>query len=192
MKLAIADPPYLGRGAMLYGPNAVTLYGGVKNRKSTRPAGDGNPDAHLWDDPESHRQLVTETLAEYDGWAVAMNPENLYEYLTWVPRDTRICSWNKPTAIPAGRIIRSWEPVLVFVPSARRGRVAGDPQFRDSLVALREGAGGRHQSFVGQKPPVWTRWVLDMLGYRPDEDTVDDLFGGSGAVTAEINQGVLL
>jgi hypothetical protein len=34
--------------------------------------------------------------------------------------------------------------------------------------------------------------VLDLLGYDPDTDTVDDLFGGSGAVTAEINQGVLL
>jgi hypothetical protein len=31
-----------------------------------------------------------------------------------------------------------------------------------------------------------------MLGYDPDTDTVDDLFGGSGAVAAEIAQGVLL
>jgi len=44
----------------------------------------------------------------------------------------------------------------------------------------------------GAKPRAWTRWVLDMLGYDPDVDTVDDLFGGSGAVTAEINQGTLL
>ena len=33
--------------------------------------------------------------------------------------------------------------------------------------------------------------MLDMLGYDQDEDTVTDLFGGSGAVQAEINQGVL-
>jgi hypothetical protein len=31
-----------------------------------------------------------------------------------------------------------------------------------------------------------------MLGYDAATDTVDDMFGGSGAVTAEINQGVLL
>jgi hypothetical protein len=30
------------------------------------------------------------------------------------------------------------------------------------------------------------------MGYDPETDTVDDLFGGSGAVQAEINQGVLL
>jgi hypothetical protein len=31
-----------------------------------------------------------------------------------------------------------------------------------------------------------------MLGYNPEEDTVDDLFHGSGAVAAEIAQGVLI
>jgi hypothetical protein len=48
------------------------------------------------------------------------------------------------------------------------------------------------RGFAGAKPRAWTRWVLDMLGYDPDEDTVDDLFHGSGAVAAEIAQGVLL
>ena len=36
--------------------------------------------------------------------------------------------------------------------------------------------------FVGAKPDAWTRWVLDMLGYQPGDDEVDDLFPGSGAV----------
>ena len=35
------------------------------------------------------------------------------------------------------------------------------------------------------KPPRFTRWVLELLGAIPD-DTIDDLFGGSGRVTAEL------
>jgi hypothetical protein len=45
---------------------------------------------------------------------------------------------------------------------------------------------------MGAKPQAWTRWVLDMLGYNPETDTVDDLFPGSGAIQKELNQGVLL
>lgn len=45
--------------------------------------------------------------------------------------------------------------------------------------------------FVGAKPARWTRWVLDALGYDPAEDTVADLFPGSGAVTNEARQLVL-
>lgn len=33
---------------------------------------------------------------------------------------------------------------------------------------------------------AWTTWVLDLLGYTPGEDTVDDLFPGSGAVAHAI------
>ena len=59
------------------------------------------------------------------------------------------------------------------------------------MTELKESA-DRGRDFVGQKPRQWTRWVLDMLGYDPETDTVDDLFHGSVAVAAEIAQGVLL
>ncbi|MBF4563403.1 hypothetical protein ITJ43_14820 [Microbacterium sp. VKM Ac-2870] len=39
----------------------------------------------------------------------------------------------------------------------------------------------RH-NYVGSKPYPWTHWVLDTLGYQPD-DELHDLFAGSGAVT---------
>lgn len=46
--------------------------------------------------------------------------------------------------------------------------------------------------FVGAKPAAWTRWVLDAIGYEPGtDDEVTDLFHGSGAVAAELAQGVL-
>lgn len=44
----------------------------------------------------------------------------------------------------------------------------------------------------GAKPRPWTRWVLDMLGYDQDADSVDDLFPGSGSVAWEIAQAVIL
>lgn len=171
---------------MLYGENAVSFpvsgtYAG--NPKRAR-SGDGHASAAEWDDPERHRRMV-EHLAVYDGWAIALNPENLHDYLRWVPRDIRICAWHKPNPFPAGRIVKSWEPVLVRVPLQRRTR--GNVQIRDSITAAPPGGAG---SLIGAKPRQWTRWVLDMLGYDPDVDTVDDLFHGSGAVAAEIAQTV--
>jgi hypothetical protein len=45
--------------------------------------------------------------------------------------------------------------------------------------------------FVGAKPPAWTHWVLDALGYDAAADTVADLFPGSGGVARAIAQGRL-
>lgn len=203
MKLCIADPPYLGYASMWYGSedvstvdtstNAAVDYrrrpqaGSTEKSTITPPRkADHHPDAHLWDEPEKHAELVRTLERDYDGWAIAMNPPNLADYLRWVTVDVRITVWVKPNAMPTNsRPIRSWEPVLLHVPQGRR-RANGRPPTRDYLVAARSG------SFAGEKPPAWTRWVLDMLGYDPETDTVDDLFHGSGSVAAEIAQGVLL
>lgn len=191
MKLCIADPPYLGRGASLYGPDAQRFPSHVADgRPGTRlQSGDGNPAAAAWDDPMTHMDLVSDLLDRYDGWAIAMNPENLADYLQWVPVGTRIGAWVKPNPFPAGHVTRSWEPVLMCIPT-RSGRRA-TPQVRDSLVVAANSGGNHGGTFIGAKPPAWTRWVLDMLGYDPETDTVDDLFAGSGAVANEIAQGVI-
>lgn len=203
MRLCIADPPYLGYASMWYGSedvSGVDLAGNVAVDGRRRPqAGssakstiapprkaDVHPDAHLWDEPQRHAEMVARLERDYDGWAIAMNPPNLADYLRWVTVDVRVAVWVKPNAMPTNsRPIRSWEPVLIHVPKGRR-RANGRPPFRDYLIA-NTGAGG----FAGAKPHTWTRWVLDMLGYDPETDTVDDLFHGSGAVAAEIAQGVL-
>lgn len=202
MKLCIADPPYLGYGSMWYGPASLTPEQSAQTRpvdnRRTPHMGGGNinpprkadihPDAHLWDDPAMHRDLVVRLCRDYDGWAVAMNPGNLADYLTWTPQPYRVACWVKPNAMPTrSRPIRSWEPVVLRVPDGRRRPIEGRPPVRDYIVAPKpQGA------FAGAKPPAWTRWVLDMLGYDPETDTVDDLFAGSGAVAAEVAQGVLL
>lgn len=38
------------------------------------------------------------------------------------------------------------------------------------------------KNFIGSKPPAWTAWVLELLGYQ-EGDTVEDLFPGSNAVS---------
>lgn len=184
MKLCIADPPYLGRSALLYGESAVAYPSGGMRPKYGRPqAGDRDPRADEWDDPESHRRLVERLLEEYDGFAIAMNPENLFDYLQWVPRSCRIGAWLRTNPFPAGHVVKSWEPVVFRIPDRPRDRAL---QARDAIASPKP-----NQSLVGAKPREWTRWVLDVLGYDPETDTVDDLFHGSGAVAAEIAQTVL-
>jgi hypothetical protein len=183
MRLCIADPPYLGVAALWYGD--APFHG--EQRITGVNKADNHPDAHIWDDPETHRLMVEHLLAEYDGFAIAMKVASLWHYLRWVGHGpgVHVCAWVKPTAMPTNsHPFRSWEPVLIKVPEGRR-RGGREVMTRDWLHAS---AGGE---FAGAKPKTWTRWVLDILGYNPDTDTVDDLFHGSGAVAAEINQNIL-
>ncbi|AIY15819.1 hypothetical protein GUY44_07545 [Pimelobacter simplex] len=196
MRLAIADPPYPPRLAERRdrpgGPVRVTSYSrarryygdGTRPRKET-PA-DFHPDAGEWDQPERHRQLLEDLRARYDGWAIATTPDGLAYYHPW-PISARIMVWHRPnTQHGSNRIASKWEAVLVYTPEDRRaGR--GAIQVHDVLTAPVEYVG-----FAGAKPPAWTRWVLDALGYDAEHDTVDDLFPGSGAVASAVAQGVLL
>lgn len=186
MKLCIADPPYLGRAELFYGERdlaSLTFHGSVNQTHKA----DRHPDAHLWDDPETHRALVERLCAEYDGWAIAMAPDSLRHYLAWVPTDSRIAVWHDPQVMPTGQHPRrKWEPVIVNRAPGRR-RILDVPMPVGDVLTCPHGSG----SFAGQKPRAWTRWVLDMLGYDPETDTVDDLFHGSGAVAAEIAQTVI-
>jgi hypothetical protein len=119
-------------------------------------------------------------IDEYDGWAIATTPDGLGAYHP-LPVSAHVAAWVRPNAMPGGqRIMSRWEPVIVFVPEARRGR----EQLRVADVLT---AAAPRRGFAGAKPAEWTRWVLDMLGYAPGEDTVTDLFPGSGAVAAAID-----
>ena len=178
MKLAIADPPYLGRAALWYGGK-----GRSKQGTAGRAAGRGDlaaeyhPDAHLWDNPERHWQLMADLDRDYDGWALAASAKTLPVLAQGIPDGARIAIWHVTNAIPDGnRVSMRWEAVILRQPDGRRAYGTGHA-IGDVLSAPHPMSG-----FVGAKPEVWTRWVLDMLGYQPG-DQVDDLFPGSGAVT---------
>lgn len=192
MKLCIADPPYLGKSVMFYGERDVANMNAGGNINRTFKA-DRHPDAQEWDDPEKHRALVNRLVDEYDGWAIAMVPRNLRHYLQWVPERTRVAVWNIPDVMPTGsHPRRRWEPVLVYVPKGRLRVADVSTHVGDVLTCSHQAGTNRPDAFAGQKPRQWTRWVLDMLGYDAETDTVDDLFAGSGAVANEIAQGVLI
>lgn len=195
-RLAIADPPYLGRAARWYGDGSGVVAGKGK--------ADYHDDAKRWDNPRTHRALVRSMVSNYDGWAVAMAPSSLPVYLDAVskaipPTDPRagtrqpwrVMAWVRPNApASASRLRGVWEPVLIVIPPGRRTYKADRHaiQARDDVLTANAPRGG----FPGAKPPEWTRWVLDVLGYAPDTDTVADLFPGSGAVAYEVAQQVIV
>lgn len=197
MRLAIADPPYPphiterydladGSPRLVVRSRARRYYGDGAREKTVAPA-DFHPEAGEWDRPARHRLLLEQLRDEYDGWAIATSLDGLDHYRP-MPPGARILIWRKLTSTRGGgRVANTLEAVIVCTPPARRGRIDGLGQVSDFLQAEPPKDG-----FPGAKPPRWTRWVLDALGYDAEADTVDDLFPGSGAVGHEIRQGVLL
>lgn len=186
MRYAIADPPYLGRGARLYGPGTNGRRqngngaGGVTILRTTE-----HPNAAAWDDPATHHRLIAELIDGFDGWAVALARDSLACYLAVTPPDARVAVWHRLDSVATGSRIRTaWEPVILFVPPTRRARGTG-PHITDVMASAVP-----HLGHIGAKPRVWTRWVLDLLGVTND-DTVTDIFGGSGMVANEIAQTVI-
>ncbi len=173
MKFAIADPPYLGRAERWYGANGCGNGHGIGKA-------DEHPEAAIWDSAKAHLDLVHKLETEFDGWAIAMSVHSLSTYMEVVKTDSRngirVMSWIKPSSVPSGnRIGNTWEPVIVKVPAERRSHGKGK-SMKDHLIANSLKSG-----FIGAKPPAWTEWVLDAMGFR-EGDEITDLFNGSGAV----------
>ena len=168
MRFAYADPPYLGMGKKMYGKL--------------------HPQAGVWDQKESHYELVERLVIEYpDGWALSCNPKDLAWLLPACPDDVRIGAWCKTFyQIRAKSVQYAWEPVVW-----RGGRNIGSkdrPLVLDWLTCARS----MQSSVPGAKPDKFNRWVLDLLGYDPAQDQLDDLFPGSGGMTAIAKQGRLI
>lgn len=171
MKLAFADPPYLG---------CCQLYGHEHN--------DGGPmpwDGRCWNSVMTHNFLLRWLDRECDGWAYCMSSPSLQTILP-IAHPTRVAAWVKPFASykPDVRLAYSWEPVLFK--EARSTRADGGPLSRDHLsqrISLKKG-------LTGAKPPEFCAWVLDLMGYV-EGDTVDDLFPGTGIMGRVLDHGRL-
>lgn len=156
MRVAYADPPYLGLCAVY--------------------EHDHGADGRCWDDEATHAALIARLLSEFDGWALSLQVPALRTMLNCCPDDVRVGAWVKPFASFKKHVnpAYAWEPVL-FKPARRP---VGDT-VRDWVAAsitLRRG-------FVGAKPVRFCRWLFEALGLEPD-DVFVDLFPGSGAVGA--------
>ncbi len=155
MKFAYADPPYLGCG------KRYLQY---------------NPDALVWDDPETHRQLIVRLCDEFpDGWALSLHTPSLQTILPMCPDNVRVMSWVKPFAsFKSANPAFVWEPVIV---RGGRKRTRWEPTLRDYIsepITLQ-------RSVIGAKPEAFCFWIFDVLNIQPD-DEFHDLFPGSGAV----------
>ena len=94
----------------------------------------------------------------------------------------RVAAWHRGERPNASRWpLHAWEPVIY---SGGR-QVIGDrlqPRCVDSMVCGVAPLTTLPGRVIGAKPAPVCRWIFDQLGARPD-DTLDDLFPGSGAVT---------
>jgi hypothetical protein len=155
MRFAYADPPYLGCGALYK---------------------DDHPDAYDWDDIRRHSTLIEYHLAQYpDGWAMSASSPSLRRVLKLCPDDCRIAAWVKPFAAfkPNVPVAYTWEPVI-FRGGRKRSR--SDATVKDHLacnITLKKG-------LTGAKPAEFCEWILDLLGFDHTQDTLDDLFPGTG------------
>ena len=123
-----------------------------------------------------HADLI-EQLATYDGWILHTSTPALRDVLPLCPPEARVMAWVKPFAAFKRNVsvAYAWEPVIVQ--AARKPVVTGRVVMRDYIaepITLMRG-------LAGAKPDAVCRWCFEVMGAEPD-DTLDDMFPGSGAV----------
>jgi hypothetical protein len=162
MRIAFADPPYLG---------CCGLY----DHRHEAPYG-------CWDDIGTHRHLIRCLCSGYpDGWALSLNSPSLEEILHVCrevigPNQARVGTWVKPFASfkPNVNPAYAWEPVI-FYGGRKRGRDL--PTVRDWVaenITMEKG-------LTGAKPLKFCYWLFEFLGMQA-EDEFCDVFPGTGIV----------
>lgn len=157
--IGYADPPYPGQSARHYGDH---------------PDYAGEVD---------HGELLERLNRDYDGWVLHTSSPALEEILH-LARDYkvgpyRVMAWCKSFAafkrnVP---VAYTWEPVLVK--AARKPTVGGNIIMRDFIVEPIT----MQRGLAGVKPEAVCQWLFEVSGALPN-DTLDDLYPGSGAVLA--------
>ena len=156
MKLAYADPPYIG---------CADLYR-------------DHPD---YDGEVNHSDLIYDLESQFDGWVLhaAATPRSFHDLAPIVlATNARWCAWVKGFAafkrnVP---VAYAWEPVVIK--PARKPVVSKRQVNRDWIecpITLRRG-------LTGAKPEKVCHWAFELLVAHPDDELVD-LFPGTGAVS---------
>ena len=116
IKVAIADPPYIGC-AGFYEENEEV----------------------------DHAELVTRLVDEYpDGWALCMHTPSLKTILPMCPDDVRVMAWVKPFAVfkPNVNPAYTWEPVIVRGGRKRTRQQATVRDWVSANITLKRGMVG--------------------------------------------------
>lgn len=156
MKLAYADPPYIG---------CAHLY----------------KDHHDYAGEVDHVALIDRLESEFDGWVLhaSATPHSMAVLAPLAAMTgARWCSWVKGFAAYKRNVpvAYAWEPVLIR--EARKPVVSKRHISRDWIqcsITLKRG-------LTGAKPEAVCHWAFELMGARP-EDELDDLFPGTGAVS---------
>lgn len=160
MRVAYADPPYLGCCA-----------------KYQHRHDDG-----CWNDLATHAGLIQRLCTEFpDGWAMSASSPSLRRILPLCPDDVRVASWVKSfCAFKKGvRPAYAWEPVIFrggrnahHPPPVKGGKQTTPKDFHVAPITLKEG-------LTSAKPESVCRWILDLLNVQSGDEVVD-LFPGTG------------
>jgi hypothetical protein len=137
-----------------------------------------HPEAHIWDDLDTHKRLIERMNDEYDGWALSLHSPSLRHILPLTPEDTRVAAWCKPFCVwlPNQIVQYTFEPVL-FRGGRPKAKGIKETARRDWIAENTPMKGG----LIGAKPPRFAEWVFSILNAKPG-DTLDDLFPGTGIV----------
>ena len=161
MKIAYADPPYIGCAKR-----------------------------HYSDDPRcaevDHAELIARLVRDYDGWALSCSQNSLRTLLPMCPERARVAVWLKTfSAASYCYPAYCWEPVIYLQPRKASG-IKGprrDVWVRDWISCPIIMPGTRYDRKVrGAKPPEFCYWMFEILLAEPG-DSFDDLYPGSGIVT---------
>lgn len=158
MRVAYADPPYIGNAARHY---------------RDHPDYAGEVD---------HAVLIERLVHDYpDGWALSCHTPSLGYLLSLCPEDCRVGAWVKPWAVwkPGMGVAYAWEPII-WRGGRKRTRKQATSRDWISANAVMRRRGDPNQT-KGSKPEAFCFWLFELLNLRPG-DLFDDLFPGSGAV----------
>ena len=154
MRVAYADPPYVGQAKRHYG--------------------------RLGGSEVDHAALIDRLCTDYpDGWALSASSPSLRALLPLCPPDVRVMAWVKPFCSfkPGVNPAYAWEPVLM---RGGRQRDRSAETVRDWVAAnitLRRG-------LAGAKPEAFCFWLFSVLGLRPGDTLDDLFPGSGAVTRA--------
>jgi hypothetical protein len=143
MRVAYADPPYIGQAKRHYSHDARCC-------------------------EVNHRVLIGTLEANYDAWALSCSSPSLRQILAMCPDGVRIGSWVKPFCSfkPNVNPAYAWEPVIYKI---HRRPTRKQKTVRDYVavnITLKRG-------LSGVKPEAFCMWLFDLLNMRPEDEFDD-------------------
>jgi hypothetical protein len=140
--------------------------------------------AKLYEDHEDyggevdHGVLIDGLVKNYDAFILHTASTTLATVLAYCPEDVRVGAWVKPFASWKRGVYPAyaWEPVIFHGGRNLYGQCQTVPDFVAEPITLKRG-------LTGAKPEAVCLWAFGLIGANID-DELDDIFPGSGAVTA--------